>query len=147
MVPQRPPEAAWYTYGTPMHGAAQYAHPKLMSLLCMMELAWGEIDDRRFGVGNTSLAGGAAFKKSEHQGHRSGLDVDIRPLRIDGQEIAVTRMDKTYDHDGTKKLIELFFESNIIQEIFFNDMSIPRVKSLTGHDNHFHVTVKWGATV
>jgi penicillin-insensitive murein DD-endopeptidase len=140
MIPQIPEEAAYYTYGTPAGGAGQYAHPKLLSLLFMVEHCWQGIDDRKIGVGNISLAGGGKYK--DHKGHRSGCDVDIRLLRKDRHEAPVNRFDKQYDSESTAKLIEIFFESGIIQVIYFNDLQVPRVRPLVRHDDHFHVTIQ-----
>ena len=80
-LPQRPEGAGYYTYGTPPNGAGQYAHPKLLSLLFLVEHQWQGIDSRKIGFGNISLADGAPY--SEHKGHRSGKDVDVRLLRKD----------------------------------------------------------------
>ena len=140
MLPQKPEGAAYYTYGTPLSGAGQYAHQKLLSLILMIEHRWQALDDRKIGIGNISLAGGAHYPP--HDGHKSGRDVDIRLLRKDGKPVPVTRWDQQYDRDATAKLIELFFESHMIKVIYFNDLSIPQVKPATYHDDHFHITIK-----
>lgn len=139
-LPQRPERAGYYTYGTPPNGAGQYAHPKLLSLLFLVEHQWQGIDSRKIGFGNISLADGAPY--SEHKGHRSGKDVDVRLLRKDKMESAVTRFDTQYDRDATAQLIRIFFEFSFVQPIFFNDPSVPRVRPLIRHDDHFHVTIK-----
>lgn len=141
MLPQKTEEAAYYTYGTPPGGAGQYAHPKLLSLICMIEHRWQGVGNQRIGIGNISLATGAKYEP--HTGHKTGRDMDIRLFRKDGKEAPVTRFDRQqYDRQATAKLIELFFESNLIEVIYFNDLTIPRVKPLARHDDHFHVTVK-----
>lgn len=140
MLPQKPEGAAYYTYGTPPSGPGQYAHQKLLSLIFMIEHRWQALDDRKIGIGNISLAGGDHFPP--HDGHKRGRDVDIRPLRKDRKSAPVTRWDQQYDRDATAKLIELFFESHIIQVIYFNDLTIPRVKPASYHDDHFHITIK-----
>lgn len=140
VLPQIPEQAAYYTYGTPPGGAGQYAHPKLLSLIFMIEHRWQGIDDRKIGIGNISLAGG--IKYPDHSGHRSGLDADIRLFRTDRQQAPVTRFDEQYDREATARLIDIIFGSNIIQVIYFNDLQIPRVKPLARHDDHFHVTIK-----
>jgi murein endopeptidase len=139
-LPQRPEDAGYYTYGTPANGAGQYADPRLLSLLLLLEHRWQGIDDRRFGIGNISLADGTKY--SPHDGHRSGRDVDIRLFRKDGKPEPVTRFDEQYDRDATARLIGMFFESGIVQVVFFNDPLIPRVRPLARHDDHFHVTIK-----
>ncbi len=142
MLPQAPEQSGYgfYTYGTPANGAGQYAHPKLLSLIAMVEHRWQGIENRKIGIGNISLAGGGRF--DPHEGHQSGLDVDVRLFRKDGREAPVSWTQPQYDQEATAKLIAMFFESGIIEVIFFNDIGIPRVKPRSHHDNHFHVTVK-----
>lgn len=139
ILPQAPEEAAYYTYGTPTYGQGQYAHPTMLSTIFMVESRWSALDNRRFGVGNISLANGAKFKP--HATHKSGLEVDIRPLRKDGKELAVNYFDAQYDREATRKLINLFLQTGLVRNVYFNDLSIPRVKRLDGHDNHFHLDV------
>lgn len=140
VLPQRPEGAGYYTYGTPPAGAGQYAHKRLLSLIFMVEHRWQALDSRKIGIGNISLADGAKY--ADHKGHRSGRDVDIRLFRKDRLQASVTRFDSQYDKDATATLIGLFFESNIIQVIYFNDLTIPGVKPLAHHDDHIHVTIK-----
>jgi murein endopeptidase len=140
MLPQKPEGAAYYSYGTPLNGAGQYAHEKLLSLIFMIEHRWQALDDRKIGIGNISLSGGTAYPP--HGGHKSGRDVDVRLFRKDHHQAPVTRWDQQYDRDATAKLIDLFFESHMIQVIYFNDLAIPRVKPLVNHDDHFHITIK-----
>lgn len=142
ILPQSQAEAGYYTYGTPTDGIGQYAHPALINTLFAVERQWRRMDDRKFGIGNISLMDGQKF--AGHDSHRSGLDVDIRPIRKDGQQIAVTRFDSGYDRDATAKLIELFFCLGRLKFVYFNDISIPGVRFLSGHDNHFHITIKAG---
>ncbi|MGK5025182.1 penicillin-insensitive murein endopeptidase [Janthinobacterium sp. RB2R34] len=139
-LPQLPEGAAYYTYGTPPLGAGQYAHPQLLSLLFMVERQWQSIDSRKIGFGNISLAGGVRY--SGHNSHRSGRDIDVRLLRKDRKEIAVTRFDAQYDRDATAQLISIFFEFSDIEIIYFNDRTIPRIRPLIRHDDHFHVSIK-----
>ncbi len=139
MLPQAPESAGYYTYGTPGNGQGQFSTPKLLTLIFNVERRWSETDNRKFGVGNISMAGGGSFKG--HQGHRNGLHVDIRPLRKDGKPLGVTALDSQYDKEATKRLIRLFWDSNIVSKIYFGDASIPNVTPLAGHFNHFHVEV------
>jgi penicillin-insensitive murein endopeptidase len=131
VLPQKHEEAGYHTYGTPPGGAGQYAHPKLLSLIFMIEHRWQEGDNRKIGIGYEG-----------HRGHKSGRDVDIRLVRKDGEEMPVTRFDAQYDQEATARLIGLLFESNIIDVIFFNDPMIPGVRPLGRHDDHFHVTIR-----
>ncbi len=135
ILPQAPEDAGYYVYGTPGGGAAQYAHPKMMTLILAVEREWQAIDDRKFGVGNISMAGGVKF---DHTSHLTGLEVDIRPMRKDGQHLPVTYLGDEYDLVATETLIGLFRASAPLT-IFFNDNRIPGVSPLKKHDNHFHV--------
>jgi penicillin-insensitive murein DD-endopeptidase len=137
---QAPEDAGYYVYGTPGNGAAQYAHPKLMTLLLAVEWQWQGIDNRKFGIGNISMADGVKF---DHASHMKGLEVDIRPLRKDGAQLPVSYTDKAYDREGTETLIELLrANSPGPLQIFFNDKKIPGVYQHAKHDNHFHVQFK-----
>ncbi len=140
-LPQDPEQGGvgYYTYGTPALGAGQFAHPKLLSLLDLVEFRWQGMDDRKIGIGNISLAGGAKFRP--HEGHVSGLDVDIRLIRKDGLRLPVCWNDRQYDREATEMLICLFFESSLVKVVYFNDPKIPRVRPRFKHDNHFHVTI------
>lgn len=140
MLPQAPEDGGYYNYGTPADGAGQYCHPNLLNLIFMVGFKWAEIDDRRFGVGNVSLAEGPKF--DPHDGHKTGLQVDVRALRKDGKNLAVTYRDVAYDREGTAKLLDCFFSTGLVAGILFNDLSIPRVKYAATHDNHFHVAVR-----
>jgi murein endopeptidase len=138
MLPQAPEDAGYYVYGTPGSGAAQYAHPTMMTLLFMVEREWALIDNKRkFGIGNISIAGGGDFG---HKSHRKGLEVDVRPLRKDGLHLPVTYLSHDYDLDATQVLIQLFRACAAYPLlVFFNDRRIPGTHPLAGHDNHFHV--------
>lgn len=139
VLPQRPEEAGYYTYGTPSGGAAQYAHPSTLSFLFWLESRWAAVEKRKFGVGNISLADGAAFPP--HRSHRSGLQVDIRPLRKDGAHAPVSYRNSNYDQKSTRRLISLIISSNMVSKVMFNDPDIVGVKYLVGHDDHIHVEV------
>jgi hypothetical protein len=137
MVTQAPEDAGYYVYGTPPNGGGQYAHPAMMSMLMYIEREWAAIDSRQFGVGNISLSGGVPYAK--HTTHRTGLEVDIRPLRKDGRHDPVFwYQHELYDHNATAKLIAMFHSYPGVQTILFNDTSIPFVKPFRDHDHHFH---------
>jgi hypothetical protein len=144
MLPQAPEDAGYYTYGKldgkPSHGAFQYAHPTTLSSILRVEREWQAIDNRRFGIGDISLAGGP--KNKDHESHMSGLEIDVRPLRKDGLELPVHWFDSEYDQHATAKLIELFRLFAPIVVIYFNGPDIPFVRKRVKHDNHFHVQVR-----
>ncbi|WP_332876178.1 hypothetical protein [Massilia sp. S19_KUP03_FR1] len=137
MLPQAPEGAGYYVYGTPPDGAAQYAHPTMMTLLLAVEREWALIERRKFGVGNISVAGGLDFG---HKSHRKGLEMDVRPLRKDGHHTGVTYVSPDYDREATALLIELFHTcapGRLV--IFFNDTRVPGARTLDKHNDHFHV--------
>lgn len=137
MLPQAPEDAGYYVYGTPGNGAAQYAHPAMMTLLFMVEREWALIDNRKFGVGNISIAGGGDFG---HKSHRKGLELDVRPLRKDGLHLPVSYLSHDYDAGATESLIQVFRACSAAPLlVFFNDNRIHGAHPLAGHDNHFHV--------
>lgn len=139
VLPQAPEQAGYYVYGTPNEGRGQYTHPALLSILFLIEREWEATDKRKFGIGNISLANGVPYPK--HGTHKSGLEVDVRPLRKDGAQAAITRFMPEYDREGTAKLIGLFMALPSVDLVYFNDLSIPHVKKASGHDNHFHVKI------
>lgn len=137
ILPQAPEEAGYYVYGTPSGGAAQYADPRMMTLILAVDREWQAIDNRKFGVGNISVAGGVKF---DHASHLTGLEVDIRPMRKDGRHVPVTYLEDDYDRDATETLIHIFRGNAPGKlKIFFNDNRISVVSPLKKHDNHFHV--------
>ncbi|WP_370659616.1 penicillin-insensitive murein endopeptidase [Massilia timonae] len=72
-------------YGQLAKWAYQYAHPIMMTAIPRVALKWHATDSRRIGIGDISMAGGP--KSPDHNTHRSGLEVDVRPLRKDGLEL------------------------------------------------------------
>lgn len=144
MLPQAPADAGYYVYGKldgkPSLGAFQYAHPALMTAILRVEREWQAVDGRKFGVGDISLAGGPPNK--DHKTHKSGLEVDVRPLRKDGRQLPVTWGDPAYDRDGTAQLIALFRACAPVILIYFNGPDIAFVTKMAKHDDHFHVQLK-----
>lgn len=158
MLPQAPEEAGYYVYGNvggiPGTGhLAQYAHPFLLSLIFEIEREWQAMDDRKFGIGNISLADG---RKYEHATHQLGIEMDIRPVRKDmmsGQAARCSRFDKVYDREATIRLLRLFLQHPMVSKIFFNDGKVQhalggQVRSMIGHDDHIHIEIwKWSLWV
>jgi penicillin-insensitive murein endopeptidase len=144
MLPQASMDSGYYVYGNlhgrPAKGAYQYAHPLMMTSILKVALEWQAIDKRRFGVGDISLPGG--IQTPDHGGHKSGLNVDIRPLRKDGREEPVAWNDPQYDQIATYALIKLFQTYAPVQSIIFNDPGIPFLVRLKKHDDHFHLNLR-----
>jgi hypothetical protein len=142
MLPQAPEDAGYYVYGTPEHGAGQFAHPRMLTVLFLIEHQWQAIDRRKFGIGNISMAGGGNF--DPHKSHKNGLQVDVRPLRKDGARVGVKYFQSGYDKEATARLIGLFQAHPAVIRVYFNDLSIPGILPLDGHDDHFHVAISTG---
>lgn len=142
LLPQAPEGAGYYVYGTPENGAGQYAHPAMMTVLLFVEREWQSGDDRKFGIGNISLAGGGVF--DPHESHQDGLQVDVRPLRFDGSHVPVKYFQCGYDQAATMRLVGLFQAHPFVKKVYFNDLKIPGVTPLVNHDNHFHVELRAG---
>lgn len=140
VLPQKYEGGEYYTYGTPDQEQSQYVHPKLMSAITLISFAWVSRDTRKFGIENISLADGV--KHPDHKGHKSGLDVDIRPLRLNGRRLPCNINDRQYDHEATEELIALFMKHAQVKFILFNDKSIKNIKYAQGHHDHFHVTLR-----
>nr|WP_280174118.1 penicillin-insensitive murein endopeptidase [Aromatoleum tolulyticum] len=139
VLPQAPEGAFYYTYGTPGRGAGQYSSARMLTFIFHLEHRWGAIQNRKIGIGNISLANGAAFPP--HRSHRSGLEVDIRPIRKDGQQLPVRYTDSQYDQDATRELVELIWQTGMVRRVAFNDVSLSRVQGMPGHDDHLHVEI------
>lgn len=153
MLPQAPEEAGYYVYGTvggvPGTGhLAQYAEPSLLTMIFWVEREWQANDDRKFGIGNISVANG---RKYDHRTHMRGIEMDIRPVRKDkmvGQAARCSRFDeKVYDREATIKLVSLFLQHPFVRIVYFNDDKVQkacgpgRVKSWPNHDDHLHIEI------
>lgn len=153
MLPQAPEDAGYYVYGNvkgvPGTGAlAQYAHPNMLSVIFWVEREWQSIDDRKFGIGNISVANGVKY---DHASHMKGVEMDIRPVRKDhmvGQAAHCSRFDeKVYDREATIKLLRLFLRHPLVTKMYFNDDKVQqacgpgRVKSWPDHNDHIHIEV------
>lgn len=142
MIPLAFEGGGYYTYGNPGGGKSQYAHPTMISMLFRVANAWAHTDPRKFGVGDISLAEGMVHP--HHDTHRSGLEVDIRPIRKDGRRDGCWVQSRDYDRDATANLISLFLADASVKLVLFNDRTIRGVRPMSGHDNHFHVKLIGG---
>ena len=137
ILPQRYEGGGYYTYGTPGNGQGQYAHPSMITLLLLISYQWCQLDKRKFGVGNISLADGGEFKP--HRSHRNGLQADVRAIRKDGRQESCGIFNAQYDRAATAELIGLFQRHPYVRSVLFNDASIPGVRRTAGHNDHFHI--------
>lgn len=152
MLPQAPEQAGYYVYGNvrgvPGSGhLAQYAHANMLSMIFWVEREWQAVDDRKFGIGNISVADGSKY---DHRTHMSGIEMDIRPVRKDkvtGPAARCSYRDTSvYDQAATIKLVQIFLQHPMVRTILFNDVEVqkacgPRVKSWKKHDDHLHIAL------
>ncbi|SOT98326.1 RHS repeat-associated core domain-containing protein [Xanthomonas arboricola] len=139
-LPQNQGEGGFYNYGTPSNGAGQWGTGAALSAIFAAGHLWGlRGEESFFGVGNMSLKNGGTFPP--HSSHRNGLDIDVRPMSIGGARNSVTWQSPSYDRAATQRLVDTFYSTGYVQQIFFNDPKINGVKPLAGHDNHLHIRV------
>jgi murein endopeptidase len=152
MLPQAPEDAGYYVYGNVggVSGTgplAQYAHPDMLSVIFWVEREWQAIDNRKFGIGNISVANG---RKYDHHTHMKGIEMDIRPVRKDGMVGQAARCAYTdtaiYDCEATVKLVRVFLQHPTVRRIYFNDDKVQkacggRVTSWPRHNDHLHIEV------
>jgi penicillin-insensitive murein endopeptidase len=112
--------------------------------------AWNVLHPQRpFSIGQISKKGGGKF--GVHVSHRLGIDVDVRPMRLDGENAPVTISDSEYDPELTREVIKLWWRNAPVQAIFFNDpdvISAGLSRFVANHHHHFHVRLRMvGATI
>ncbi|WP_202820318.1 hypothetical protein, partial [Roseateles aquatilis] len=135
-------EANFYRYGTPANGEGSYAQAGALAVIYNLDHNWGEIDLRRIGIGNVSLADDSVFPP--HSSHRDGLQIDIRPIRIDGKETGVSWQSPQYDRAATQRMVDILKNNPDVVKVYFNDPNIKGVAPLKGHDDHLHIEVRKG---
>lgn len=89
------------------------------------------------GIGDISFQQGG--RMPPHGSHRRGVDVDIRPVRDDGQRMPCTITDPHYSREKTTQLVRVLQGQPELQLILFNDTKIEGVRFYEGHHNHLHV--------
>lgn len=145
MLPQAPMDSGYDVYGD-LHGKAakgayQYAHPIMMTAILRVAREGMTVDSRRIGIGDISLADWV--RTPDHGGHKTGLNLDVRPLRKDGREEPVTwHQTGIYDQDRTRRLIHFFRVFAPVVTVIFNDPGSPYCAKASRHDNHFHLNLR-----
>ncbi|SFP01038.1 Peptidoglycan-binding (PGRP) domain of peptidoglycan hydrolases-containing protein [Amycolatopsis arida] len=115
----------------------------------------GQLEEavRRFaGAGKGAVPLGDLSKEhggslNGHSSHQVGMDVDLWPIRSDGQQCSAGRItwrSSTYDRAATRKLVRDIRASapGHVKLIFFNDPELIReglTSEWANHDNHLHV--------
>jgi Penicillin-insensitive murein endopeptidase len=121
--------------------ARRFGQPDTIRALQAIGAAWQRAHPSgpRIGIGDISFHGGGPMPP--HKSHQNGLDVDIRPVRNDGQEQAVRHDLPSYSRSLTQELVDRVRANGVlaVQYIFFNDPAIRGVRPWPGHDDHLHV--------
>ncbi|MCM3874337.1 MAG: penicillin-insensitive murein endopeptidase [Pyrinomonadaceae bacterium] len=131
------------------NGAFQFGQKSTIDAALRVGAAWKVSHPHPFSIGQISKKGGGPMPP--HQSHRLGVDVDVRPVRIDGQNSGVTIDDPAYDRAVTTALIEMWWQKAPVQLVLFNDQTVIAAglsRAHPGHGNHFHVRLRMkGATI
>lgn len=102
----------------------------------------------RLPMGDASFEHGGDI--AGHASHEKGVDVDIWPIRTDGQQCTASRItwqSSTYDRTATRALVKSIRAAapGQIAVIYFNDpvlISEGLTTRYNNHDNHLHVRFK-----
>jgi len=132
------------------HGEFQFGQQSTIDAALAVGAAWETAHTGRpFSIGQISLQGGGPMPP--HLSHRLGVDVDVRPMRKDGNNASVVITDPQYDRVLTTALIELWWQKAPVQLVLFNDSTVIAAglsRPSPGHGNHFHVRLRLrGATI
>lgn len=128
-------QEGYYSYS---EARKQWGTPKTIRMLQDVAQTFHNArPDLRIGIGDISFRDGSPMPP--HTSHRSGRNIDIRPLRRDGKQSPVTITDPKYDRQATRLLVQILFAQPIVKKILFNDSEIEGVRPFPGHHNHLHV--------
>lgn len=78
-----------------------------------------------------------------HKGHESGLDIDIRVPRTDG-ECGTSCTASAYDRDAMRAILKAFEAQDRVTKIYFNDATLISeglCKKVDGHSDHAHINL------
>jgi hypothetical protein len=132
---QLPAGDGYYSYSP---SSRQYGDPITISSIQKIGSIWHELHpDTPFGVGDISLEGGGRMD-GHPQGHTLGLEVDIRPLRSDGANLAVRIGDPSYSRSLTQDLANVIRANSNIRVLLFDDRQVSGVTFYGGHGDHLH---------
>ena len=138
-LPQNPADTGFYSYGAQ---EKQYGRAPLMGLIGAAAAQWQATGKPPIGIGEMSLSDGSAYYPHSKTGaHTTGLGVDIRPVRTDGQQVGANYKKPGYDQQATQQLVDTIRSTGGVSQILFNDPQIKGVKPFGGHDDHLHVVV------
>ena len=85
---------------------------------------------------------------SPHSSHQRGVDIDIRPVRNDGQEGPTNYRASNYSRSLTQQFVNTVRANTVmrVRTILFNDPAVSGVQPWEGHDDHLHVSFEQPAS-
>lgn len=132
--------AGFTTYGRQSGGANQVGAPAMVDAIRDLGTDWSRTGHAPMALGDMSRDGGGHMPG--HKGHQSGMEVDVRPFRVDGRNAPTTWSSAQYDRGTTRQFVEMVRERHPGATVLFNDPQLIReglVQRYEGHDNHLHV--------
>lgn len=125
-------------------GEFQFGQQSSIDAALAVGTAWDALHPNHpFSIGQISKNGGGLFPP--HASHQVGLDIDVRPMRLDGKNEGVTITESQYDRTLTTELINLWWEKAPVQLVYFNDQTVINAKlsiRAAEHHHHFHVRLR-----
>jgi murein endopeptidase len=121
----------------------QFGELTTINAIARAAALWKRIhpDGPTWQVGNISKRGGGFLRP--HLSHRTGCDVDFRPMRDLGRgEIGgITWRSASYSLVMTQKMVDYLYGNGVVpvRSILFNDRRLFGVVPWPGHDDHLHV--------
>jgi hypothetical protein len=136
---QLPPNGpGYYACRRPHH---RFGLPQTIRALQAIADGWAKAHSTgpRIGIGDLSLRGGGPIWG--HSSHQCGIDIDILPMRSDGQEQGVRWDGPGYSRALTQELVDRIRRNGVLrtQYVFFNDPAVKGVTPQPNHDDHLHV--------
>jgi len=133
------------TFNRGPNGKFQFGQQSTINATLAVGSTWNENHSQQpFSVGHISKKGGGNFDPP-HKSHKLGVDIDVRPLRLDGENQEVTISDSSFDQPSTAELIALWWKKAPVQLILFNDPKVIAAgnsRFFDNHHNHFHVRLR-----
>ena len=139
-----PPNGSGFVTNNRGNNHFQFGQQSTIDAAIRVAAAWNKKHPNRpFSIGQISNKGGGPMPP--HKSHQMGVDVDVRPMRKDGENAPVTITDTNYDRELTTELIALWWRLAPTQAVFFNDQTAIEAglsRFVNGHHNHFHVRLR-----
>jgi murein endopeptidase len=129
-------------------GAFLYGRPETIQALKRIGRMWRALagDSPPIGIGDISRRGGVGGHPVVIGGrrqiwHRTGLEVDVLPVRGDGRPGAVDRRNPAYSRRLTQQLVDAIRGNGWlgVRRVLFNDPGIRGARACPFHDDHLHV--------